>query len=43
MPQRITDKFCNMIKKYHPIYINTHFNHPMEITKETKKLVKTSK
>lgn len=36
MPQRITDEFCNMIKKYHPIYINTHFNHPMEITKETK-------
>lgn len=37
MPQRITDEFCNMIKKYHPIYINTHFNHPMEITRETKK------
>lgn len=37
MPQRITDDFCNMIKKYHPIYINTHFNHPMEITEETKK------
>lgn len=36
MPQRITDEFCNMINKYHPIYINTHFNHPMEITKETK-------
>ncbi|MEG1311862.1 MAG: glutamate 2,3-aminomutase [Romboutsia sp.] len=36
MPQRITDDFCNMIKKYHPIYINTHFNHPIEITKETK-------
>lgn len=36
MPQRITDEFCNMIKKYHPIYINTHFNHPIEITKETK-------
>lgn len=36
MPQRITDSFCEIIKKYHPIYINTHFNHPMEITKETK-------
>lgn len=36
MPQRITDEFCNMLKKYHPIYINTHFNHPMEITRETK-------
>ncbi|CAH2212668.1 glutamate 2,3-aminomutase [Tepidibacter aestuarii] len=36
MPQRITDEFCNMIKKYHPIFINTHFNHPMEITQESK-------
>lgn len=37
MPQRITDEFCNMIKKYHPIFINTHFNHPMEITMESKR------
>ncbi len=37
MPQRITDDLCNMLKKYHPIYINTHFNHPMEITQESKK------
>lgn len=37
MPQRITDELCGMLKKYHPIYINTHFNHPMEITEESKK------
>lgn len=37
MPQRITDELCDMLKKYHPIYINTHFNHPMEITEESKK------
>lgn len=37
MPQRITQKLCDMLKKYHPIYINTHFNHPMEITEESKK------
>lgn len=37
MPQRITDEFCEMIKKYHPVYINTHFNHPMEVTSEAKK------
>ncbi|MBU5307783.1 glutamate 2,3-aminomutase [Clostridioides mangenotii] len=37
MPQRVTDDLCNMLKKYHPIYINTHFNHPMEITEESKK------
>lgn len=36
MPQRITDQLCSMLKKYHPIYINTHFNHPIEITKESK-------
>ncbi|MCJ7806445.1 MAG: lysine 2,3-aminomutase [Clostridia bacterium] len=34
MPQRITEELCNILKKYHPIYLNTHFNHPMEITPE---------
>lgn len=33
-PQRITDKFCQMLEKYHPIWLNTHFNHPKEITDE---------
>ena len=37
LPQRITPKLCDMIKKYHPIYINTHFNHPWEITPESTK------
>lgn len=36
LPQRITDDLCNMLKKYHPIWLNTHFNHPKEITKESK-------
>lgn len=35
LPQRITVKLCRMLKKYHPLYINTHFNHPDEITKES--------
>ena len=35
LPQRITDNLCNIIKKYHPIYVNTHFNHPWEITPES--------
>ena len=26
-----------MLKKYHPLYLNTHFNHPREITLESKK------
>lgn len=34
MPQRITDDLVNMLKKYHPIWLNTHFNHPKEITHE---------
>jgi lysine 2,3-aminomutase len=37
LPQRITPKLCNMLKKYHPIYVNTHFNHPWEITEESTK------
>lgn len=36
MPQRITDDLCNMLKKYHPIYVNTHFNCPIEVTDEAK-------
>lgn len=35
LPQRITQKLCDIIKKYHPIYVNTHFNHPWEITEES--------
>ena len=35
MPQRITPKLCNIIKKYHPVWINTQFNHPNEITKDS--------
>lgn len=34
-PQRITDDLVNMLKKYHPIWVNTHFNHPDEITAES--------
>lgn len=35
MPQRITDDLVNMLKKYHPIWLNTHFNHPKEITSDS--------
>ena len=34
MPQRITDELVRMLKKYHPVWINTHFNHPREFTPE---------
>ena len=36
-PQRITPELCDMLKKYHPIWINTHFNHPNEVTAESKR------
>jgi len=36
-PMRIDEKLTSMLKKYHPLYINTHFNHPQEITSESTK------
>ena len=36
-PQRITPELCNMLKKYHPIWLNTHFNTPKEFTPEAAK------
>src|SRR5216110_2712928 len=32
LPERITPEFCEMVQKYHPIFMNTHFNHPSELT-----------
>lgn len=32
LPERITLEFCEMVKKYHPVYMNTHFDHPSELT-----------
>ncbi|OAA31036.1 lysine 2,3-aminomutase [Kosmotoga arenicorallina S304] len=37
LPQRITPNLVNMLRKYHPIWVNTHFNHPKEITPESRK------
>ncbi len=34
LPQRIDDEFIYMLKQYHPVYMNTHFNHPNECTRE---------
>lgn len=36
MPQRINESLLDVLKKYSPLYINTQFNHPLEITKESK-------
>jgi lysine 2,3-aminomutase len=35
LPQRIDSELCSLLEKYHPIWINTHFNHPNEITPES--------
>lgn len=37
LPMRITDDLLKMLCKYQPIWINTHFNHPKEITEESAK------
>jgi len=36
LPQRITKNLVEILKKYHPVFVNTHFNHPREITPEAK-------
>lgn len=36
MPQRVTPKLVDMLKRYHPIYVNTHFTVPKEFTPESK-------
>jgi lysine 2,3-aminomutase len=35
LPQRITDELVAMLRKYHPVWINTHFNHPNELTPQS--------
>lgn len=37
LPQRIDDELCDMLSKYGPIWLNTHFNHPRELTAEATK------
>ncbi len=34
MPQRVTDELCNVLQKYHPLWLNIHVNHPNEISAE---------
>ncbi|SDG31397.1 glutamate 2,3-aminomutase [Desulfosporosinus hippei] len=37
LPMRITNELCSILAKYPPLYINTQFNHPKEVTKDAKK------
>lgn len=34
LPQRVTPELCAILKQFHPLYMNIHFNHPDEITPE---------
>lgn len=34
LPMRVTPEFCQMVEKYHPLWLNIHVNHPREITPE---------
>jgi len=36
LPQRITPKLCGLLRRFHPLFINTHFNHPWEITPQSR-------
>ncbi len=35
-PFRFTQEFCDMVSKYHPVWINTHYNHPKELTEDAR-------
>ncbi len=39
MPQRITDDLVKVLKKYPPIFLNTHFNHPNEMSLDSQKAI----
>ncbi len=36
LPYRITDNLVEILKKHHPVWINTHFNHPRELTNSSR-------
>lgn len=40
LPQRITPELCEILQKYPAVWLNTHFNHPKEITPDAKKAMK---
>ncbi len=39
LPYRITDELCEVLARYHPIWLNTHFNHPKELTDDAAEAV----
>jgi lysine 2,3-aminomutase len=39
LPQRITPELCAMLRKYHPLWLNTQFDHPSEVTPESSRAI----
>jgi lysine 2,3-aminomutase len=39
LPQRVDDELCDMLARYHPIWMNLHFNHAQEVTPEVARAV----
>jgi lysine 2,3-aminomutase len=40
LPMRITDELCEIFAKFFPLYLVTHFNHPLEVTADSKLALK---
>ncbi len=40
LPYRITDELVTMLKKHHPLWLNTHFNHPRELTASSRQALR---
>jgi lysine 2,3-aminomutase len=40
LPYRVTDKLVKMLKKHHPLWLNTHFNHPRELTESAREALR---
>ncbi|MEM7411625.1 MAG: KamA family radical SAM protein [Myxococcota bacterium] len=39
LPFRVTPELCEMLRGFHPLWLNTHFNHPKELTPEAEEAV----
>lgn len=39
LPYRVTDNLVNVLKKHHPLWVNTHFNHPREVTDSSRRAI----
>ena len=39
LPYRVTDALCRLLERHHPIWVNTHFNHPKELTADAAEAV----